>query len=195
MELDIVLLWRLGLVVEDVVESDIVLGHENVPLDLLIRLLQVSSANHHLLHLFVGEGETAHGGAAIVVRVGNVLYHEGVVVQNGAGSQSLNDEVFVLLALVVKSGQLHHARLNHNHAVNGFPLTEDVVSLVVRATLHVVDQLLLCDHRQVAEVIDFVQLHLQKGLQVILVLEAVLLESLDHVRELALQHIEPSQLQ
>ena len=56
-------------------------------------------------------------------------------------------------------------------------LLENVVTLLIRFPFHVEQKLLLCNHGQVAEVLDFVTLNLKEGSQIVLILEDILLEA------------------
>ena len=164
MKLHCVVLGRLRVVVEDVVKGDLVDGLEEVCIDLFASILQVSPPVHDGFHPFLGQFEGAHRSFAHDVSVPVISSdHEGLMVEDGAGAEAFNDELFILTALVVGGRQLHDARLDDNHSINFLTGLEHGVAFLVGLALHVVHELLLGNHREVLEVADFVALHLQEG--------------------------------
>lgn len=98
------------------------------------------------------------------------------MVQNGSRCESLNYETLATKAAIIVDLDLHHARLDHDQAVNRLVLLEDDRASIVCPALHAVEKLLLRNHVQGLEVGDLVHLHLQKGSQRVIVLEYVVLK-------------------
>ena len=187
MQLHLVLLGRLRHIVEDVVEGNRVVRRQQLLLDLLAGLLQVVTLLRYLLHAVVAQLEATHWCAADILSIGLFLDHEGEVVEDGTRDQPLNDEVLVCHALIIRNGKLDNARLDHDEAIDQGPLLENGVTLCIRPSLHVVQQLLLRDHVKIPEVLDLVTLDLEEGAQVILVLKNVLFEARRQRRELIVE--------
>ena len=111
------------------------------------------------------------------------------MVKNRTSCEPLNHEIFIGPALIVGHRELDYSRLDDDHAVNNvlFSRAIEIVTLVVGASLHVAQDLLLGDHRQVFEILDLVALHFKECSQIVLVLEDVLLKADSDVRELLFQ--------
>lgn len=114
------------------------------------------------------------------------------MVKNCTGCEPLDYEIFIRPALIVGHRELDHSRLDDDHAVNDVSLSCAIerITLVVGASLHVAQDLLLRDHRQVFEILDLVALHLKECSQIVLVLEDILLEADSDVLELLFQLFE-----
>ena len=79
-QVDPVLVHRLSMVVEDVVQRHLVVRCEELFLDITSSLLQVSSLRHNSLQALIGQLEATDGSPADVVSVCDVLDNECTVI-------------------------------------------------------------------------------------------------------------------
>lgn len=68
------------------------------------------------------------------------------MIDDGAGSETLNGELLIGTALVVGDGKLNDTGLDNDHLVDDLAGVVEMGTLLVRRPHHIVEQLLLRDH-------------------------------------------------
>ena len=98
------------------------------------------------------------------------------MIDNCTTTESLNDEVLFFTPAVVFDGDLNDTVLDQVKFVRCPATFAEQGTLLVGESLHTVDQLLLGQQADIAEVRDLLHLHKEPRRQRVLVLEDLLLE-------------------
>ena len=98
----VILIGVVGVVVVYVVKSYLILRLEKSSLDVLLCSLQVSSFQHDIPEIIVGQLEATDWGKTHVVCISVILYHKSLMIQNGTCSEPLYDKLMMVNSLVVR---------------------------------------------------------------------------------------------
>ena len=154
-------------VAQDVVESWLDrIWIDQLHLVLVENLLALEVLSAEFLDVRDANRVVADTGAADGIRIDAVVHQEGVVVDDAAAVELLNDE---LLARGHACDDVHLPRLDHVHLLRGLALFTNGFAFLQAILLHLEDPLVFHCFGELLEVIDSVEAYFQEDFQGIIV--------------------------